>query len=210
MAPRGLERYGRSVEHSEGPVVRAEPLRTRVLRGAIHERLRPLSSPARELLMRAAASERNSTRSSWPSSAPRARHASSRRSGRRAGCRFSKRSTARPVLRFRHALLRDVMYGELVAAQLRPLHTDIGAALERLRHRRPNSVEELAYHWWCAADPVRGPRYNEEAGDRAGAVHANEQALLYYRRALEVAKPRSAARGRLLQKIRVLDADAAE
>jgi predicted ATPase len=107
---------------------------------------------------------------------------------------------------FRHALTRDAVYGALVASQLRPIHREIGSALERLAASRRANVEELAYHWWAAGDAERGARYNEEAGDRAGAFHAHDQALLHYRRAMDVLPPRSVARRRMQQKIDTLEA----
>jgi predicted ATPase len=106
--------------------------------------------------------------------------------------------------RFRHALTREAVYGELIAEQLRPLHRAIGAALERLASRRSTEPEELAYHWWAAGDPDRGAFYNEAAGDRAAAVHAAGQAIDAYRRALDVLPARSPVRARLEEKIGAL------
>jgi predicted ATPase len=106
--------------------------------------------------------------------------------------------------RFRHALTRDAVYGELIASRLRPLHREIASALERLASRRGTGLEELAYHWWAAGDPDRGAFYNEAAGDRAAAVHALDEALCAYRRAIDVLPPRSAVRKRLQRKIGAL------
>ena len=105
------------------------------------------------------------------------------------------------LYRFRHALTRDAVYSELVASQLQPLHREIGFAIERLAQRREPELEELAYHWWAAGDPVRGARYNEQAGDRAAALFAHNQAVHAYRRALDVLPDRSAVRSRIERKI---------
>ena len=88
---------------------------------------------------------------------------------------------------FRHALTRDAVYRELVEAPLRRLHRTIARVLERLPEGRRPAVEELAYHWGAARDAARGARYNEEAGDRAAALYARDEALRYYRRAFELA-----------------------
>lgn len=106
---------------------------------------------------------------------------------------------------FRHALTRDAVYGELVALQLRPLHREIGAALERLAARQSPDLAALAYHWWAAGDAERGARYNEAAGDRARAVHARDEALTSYRRALDVLPAMSAVRARIERKAAELE-----
>ena len=107
---------------------------------------------------------------------------------------------------FRHALMRDAIYAELVAARLQPLHREIGAALERLAARRPANLDDLAYHWWAAGDAARGARYNEAAGDRAAALHAPEEARTSYRRALDLLpRSSSALRARLEAKAAALD-----
>ena len=176
--------------------------RSEVLRHAMRERLRPLRAAERELLMRAAAIGREFDEVLLREMTP----ASQRpiRAALRAAMRLQ---LVEPVagapgrFRFRHALTHDAVYGELVAAQLRPLHREIGSAIERLASGRATELEELAYHWWAAGDAERGVRYNEEAGDRAGALHAVEHALLYYARALQLAPDGDASRLRLEEKI---------
>jgi predicted ATPase len=104
---------------------------------------------------------------------------------------------------FRHALTREAIYSELLARHLRPLHRAIGSVLEGAAAAgAPAKVDELAYHWWSAGDRKRGSRYCEEAGDRAGALHAHEQALEYYGRALTLLDGRTRAYARIATKIR--------
>ncbi len=101
---------------------------------------------------------------------------------------------------FRHALTRDVLYSELLAARTRPLHRRIARALERA----PDAgIEELAYHWWAAGDRRRGFRANERAGDRAAEIHANGVALVHYGRALALADLDTEPYARLSEKIRL-------
>ncbi len=87
-------------------------------------------------------------------------------------------------LTFRHALTQEVLYGELLAERVRPLHEAIGLELERRPDRDAVSVE-LAHHWWRAGDPQRASQYAELAGDRAFAIGALADALSYYERAIE-------------------------
>ena len=84
---------------------------------------------------------------------------------------------------FRHALTRDIVYAELAAARVRPLHRRIVRVLERDAPDGERPLHDLAYHAWAARDVRRGIRYNEMAGDRAVAMHAHEDARLLYARA---------------------------
>lgn len=89
---------------------------------------------------------------------------------------------------FRHALIREAIYEELLSSQARNLHQKIAQALEQLPE--PRSVSDLAYHWWKAVDVEKSAHYNEQAGDLAFGVHADEDAVVYYERALETLQRR--------------------
>jgi len=102
---------------------------------------------------------------------------------------------------FRHALTREVVYRELLAARARPLHRRIARALERGSAGASISVENLAYHWWAAGNAKRALLYNERAGDLATAVFAADVARMYYDRALGCLAVGSAAYARLAEKI---------
>jgi len=84
---------------------------------------------------------------------------------------------------FRHALTQEVLYGELLAERVRPLHQAIATELEDRSNREEASVE-LAHHWRRAGDLERAAKYDEIAGDRAVAIGAFADAILYYERAL--------------------------
>ncbi|HEY6486790.1 MAG TPA: AAA family ATPase [Candidatus Cybelea sp.] len=86
---------------------------------------------------------------------------------------------------FRHALTQAVLYRELLAERVRPLHEAIAMELES----RPNSKAlsiELAHHWKGAGDSAHAAVYDEVAGDNAFAIGAFADAILYYGRALAV------------------------
>ena len=102
--------------------------------------------------------------------------------------------------RFRHALTREAIYGDFLAVQLRSLHRTIATVLETAapEHR---SIERLAYHWWAAGDAERAAEYNELAGDAAGRVHAHEDAIALYDRAVEATPVVSLRSGSILEKI---------
>ncbi len=103
------------------------------------------------------------------------------------------------VFRFRHGLTRDAIYADFLGAEARPRHNAIAQALEAAPEPQ-RDVEALAYHWWAAGDAVRAATYNEQAGDAAASVHAHEDAIAFYERALETAAG-APARAALLQKV---------
>ena len=98
------------------------------------------------------------------------------------------------TIAFRHALTQEVLYGELLAERVRPLHETIARELE---HRSdPSAVSvELAHHWLRAGNLARAARYAEIAGDRASAIGAMADAILYYERALADGKSETSAAG---------------
>ncbi len=104
---------------------------------------------------------------------------------------------------FRHALTRDIIYAELLAARIRPLHRRVGQALEKRGTPDAGSIATLGYHFWAAGDGKRCLRYNELAGDNAAAIHARDDARIYYVRARSVAEVDSVAFARLTQKLAV-------
>jgi predicted ATPase len=116
--------------------------------------------------------------------------------------------SAHEVFAFRHALTRDVIYEELTKGRIRPVHRRIARKLERMFLSGDAALDDLAYHAWSAGDVRRGVRYNELAGDRAAAVHAQEEARTYYGRARGLVPIESDADARLAEKLRRLGAAA--
>jgi DNA-binding CsgD family transcriptional regulator len=102
--------------------------------------------------------------------------------------------------RFRHGLTRDAVYGGFLGAQTRPQHRAIARELEKTSGP-DRSLEALAYHWWAAGEPAPAARYNELAGDAAVRVHAHEDAVPFYERALESANLDRITRGSIVEKI---------
>ena len=99
-------------------------------------------------------------------------------------------------LRFRHALVRQIVYGELPRETARSMHARIVETLER---QAQPEVDALAYHAWRADLRDRTLEYSERAGDAALGVRAAAQAATYFERALELAGA-DEARIRLLGK----------
>ncbi len=104
------------------------------------------------------------------------------------------------VFRFRHGLTREAIYGDFLGAELQPLHRKIATVLEAASGGEP-SIEALAYHWWAAGEGERSARYNQLAGDAAARVHAHEDAIAFYERALEAETLDPIVRGSLMEKV---------
>jgi DNA-binding CsgD family transcriptional regulator/tetratricopeptide (TPR) repeat protein len=86
---------------------------------------------------------------------------------------------------FRHALLREAIYGDMLPGQRRALHTSIAETLSR----RPElggaaASAELAHHWHAAGRLPEALRASVDAGLSAERVHALAEALVHYERAL--------------------------
>ncbi|MGA8575763.1 MAG: AAA family ATPase [Candidatus Cybelea sp.] len=85
---------------------------------------------------------------------------------------------------FRHALVREALYEELLAVEVATLHRRIAEYLEKLPESEERTIE-LAYHWWAARKPAKAVQYNGAAAEIAAARFATENAVRYYDRALE-------------------------
>lgn len=88
---------------------------------------------------------------------------------------------------FKHALIHDVAYATLLADRRRALHRVAGAAIEELyADRLAEHYETLAHHYWEGHDWEKALDFLGKAGDKATAAYANQDALEFYGRALEV------------------------
>ena len=98
---------------------------------------------------------------------------------------------------FRHALVQEAVYGELLPAQRGPLHAAYARALDRRIGRRDagastsagvTAVElaQLAYHWHAAGDQGQALPAFVRAGQAAELAAAPAEALEHYQRALEL------------------------
>ena len=89
---------------------------------------------------------------------------------------------------FTHDKIREVLYEELNPIRRRRLHRRTAEGLERHRERAPVAVETLAHHYIEAGDYERGLEYAKRAGETAEKMHAFDEAIGAYGRALECAE----------------------
>jgi class 3 adenylate cyclase len=92
--------------------------------------------------------------------------------------------------RFAHALVRDTLYEALSATRRSTLHRRIGEAIEAIHAAAlDDHLPALAHHWGrasaVAAATPKAVDYAARAGHRALAQLAHDEAVAYYRQALE-------------------------
>jgi DNA-binding CsgD family transcriptional regulator/tetratricopeptide (TPR) repeat protein len=98
---------------------------------------------------------------------------------------------------FRHALVQEAVYGELLPVQRGPLHAAYARALDRrIEHRGGDAgmgagvtaveLAQLAYHWHAAGDQGQALLAFVRAGQAAELAAAPAVALEQYQRALEL------------------------
>lgn len=94
-----------------------------------------------------------------------------------------------PEYTFRHALTHEVAYASLLHERRRVLHARIVEAIERLyADRLAEHVERLAGHALRGEMWDKAVRYLRQAGAKAVAVCADQEAVAFYERALEALK----------------------
>jgi DNA-binding winged helix-turn-helix (wHTH) protein/tetratricopeptide (TPR) repeat protein len=87
---------------------------------------------------------------------------------------------------FTHMLMRATLYEALNSTRRARMHERVGTALEQLTSNG-RYVDELARHWMAATtlgDATKAINFTRQAGDRALAGLAFEQAAKYYEQAL--------------------------
>ncbi|HKX01656.1 MAG TPA: AAA family ATPase, partial [Methylomirabilota bacterium] len=96
--------------------------------------------------------------------------------------------TPGPDHQFRHGLLQEIVYQNILVARRTELHTRVATALEAQGVDGPESLERLValgHHWALGADKRRGARYLVSAADWARGMYANADAIQHYQRALD-------------------------
>jgi tetratricopeptide (TPR) repeat protein len=90
-----------------------------------------------------------------------------------------------PEYTFKHALTHEVAYGSLLQERRRSLHARIVVAIERLyADRLPEQVERLAQHALRGEVWDKAMAYGRQAGARAFAHGANQEAVTWFEQAL--------------------------
>jgi hypothetical protein len=78
-------------------------------------------------------------------------------------------------------------YDDLIQVKRARHHVKVGEAMEKVYSKNLDTrAEDLAFHFSEGGDTARGIRYSIMAGDRNKAIHAYEQAISDYKRALDL------------------------
>ena len=88
---------------------------------------------------------------------------------------------------FRHALVREAIYADLLPGERRKRHLALARALSsELAATRPTEPAELAHHWRAAGELPGALEASLEAAAAAEALYAMGEAWQHYERALEI------------------------
>jgi DNA-binding CsgD family transcriptional regulator len=101
--------------------------------------------------------------------------------------------------RFRHGIVREVLYGAQLARRRKRLHQRVATALEAAPDAARDRDAALAYHFAAAGAWDQAVRFGVAAGDAAGERFAGHAALLAYQTALAALEHASPATIREVQ-----------
>jgi tetratricopeptide (TPR) repeat protein len=87
---------------------------------------------------------------------------------------------------FKHVITRDVTYNSLLIERRRELHRSTAETIEMLFPTRLDELAPtLAYHYEAADESKKAVHYLIKAGDRARQTYANQEAIAFYRAAIQ-------------------------
>jgi DNA-binding CsgD family transcriptional regulator len=91
-------------------------------------------------------------------------------------------------LGFRHALVQELLYADLLASERVRLHAACARAIEEHMADEPTTAltSELAYHWQAADEPERALHASIAAALGAESAAANKEAALQFERAIQL------------------------
>ncbi len=103
-----------------------------------------------------------------------------------AGLILEKQKVPELEYSFKHALVQESTYESILLKRRHELHGKVASAIETLfADRQDEFVSVLAYHYAKAENWEKAQEYLFKAGDQAGRIAADAEALTYYQEALE-------------------------
>jgi len=88
---------------------------------------------------------------------------------------------------FKNAVTKDVIYNSLLLTQRKELHKRIAESIERLyEDQLEDYFEMLAFHYLQSETKGKSINYLIQAGKKAKRIYANNEAIEYFIRALEI------------------------
>lgn len=90
---------------------------------------------------------------------------------------------------FRHALIREAIYGSTLIKERQHYHRKIAETLERIyASMLDKHAADLAYHYFLAEVWDKALEYSQQAGEKAQSLYAPHEASVHFTRALEAAR----------------------
>ena len=88
---------------------------------------------------------------------------------------------------FKHVLIQEAVYQTIPRRQQQELHRQAAEALEQLLHADcPDQYyEQLAYHYYHSPAHAKAIEYLLKAGEKSGRAYLNEEAIHYFKKALQ-------------------------
>jgi predicted ATPase len=88
---------------------------------------------------------------------------------------------------FAHAVIKDVVYDSILRQKRAKIHRSIGDAIEKTYTDSLFDFHEaLAYHYYHGQDWEKALAFAVSAGEKTRSAYRNEEALMYYERAIEI------------------------
>jgi len=99
---------------------------------------------------------------------------------------YQERAVPEEEYSFKHVLMQETIYQGILRRHRAGLHQRVAEAMEALyRDGLPEHYEPLAYHYERSAAEEKAVEYLLKAGEKARRAYLNEDAIGYFRRALE-------------------------
>jgi tetratricopeptide (TPR) repeat protein len=99
---------------------------------------------------------------------------------------YQERAVPEEEYSFKHVLTQETIYGSILRRHRAGLHEQVGEAMEALDPEGLDGhYEELAYHYERSNADEKAVEYLLKAGEKARRAYLNEEAVGYFRRALE-------------------------
>jgi adenylate cyclase len=92
-----------------------------------------------------------------------------------------------PVVTFHHALVLDAAYGRLLRRTRREMHLRVAEVGELLYGVSDENIDLLARHYYLGGAGEKAVHFLVRAGERGKRLFANEEAILHFSRAVELA-----------------------
>ncbi|HEU5329535.1 MAG TPA: FHA domain-containing protein [Thermomicrobiales bacterium] len=93
---------------------------------------------------------------------------------------------AEPEYGFKHAIVQEIAYNTILAAERRSLHEQVGAAIERIFGvQADDQLETLAYHYSRSGAKRQAVVYLLRSGEKARRLYANATAIAQFEEALD-------------------------